>query len=103
MVKQGDIIFINFNPTSGSRPALVLSNDNFNKYSSLTFVCPITSTKRKTPFQIPLDDRTETQGCILCDQARMVDLQSRKHRVVETVPDDILDYVIQVFKAIVSK
>lgn len=33
----------------------------------------------------------------------MVDLQSRKYRVEETVPDDILDYVIRVFKAIVSK
>ena len=103
MVKQGDIIFINFNPTSGSRPALVLSNDNFNKYSSLTFVCPITSSKRKTPFQIPLDERTKTQGCILCDQVRMVDLKSRRLSVIETLPDDILDYTLRVFKAIIGK
>ncbi|MCQ2412174.1 MAG: type II toxin-antitoxin system PemK/MazF family toxin [Sphaerochaetaceae bacterium] len=108
MVKQGDIIFLNFNPTEGNeqkgqRPALVLSNNDFNRHSNLTFVCPITSSKRKTPFQIPLDERTKTQGCILCDQARMVDLKSRKHSVLETLPDDILDYTLRVFKAIIGK
>ena len=47
MVKQGDIIKINFNPQAGHeqagyRPAVVVSNNLFNKITNLTFVCPIT-------------------------------------------------------------
>lgn len=52
MVKQGSIIKINFNPQSGHeqagyRPALVVSNDFFNKKTNMTIVCPITNTHNK--------------------------------------------------------
>lgn len=44
-----DIILLDFNPQSGheiqkKRPALVLSNDAFNRMTGLAMVCPITST-----------------------------------------------------------
>ena len=45
--KQGDIIFINFNPTKGheqkgQRPAIVVSTNIFNTYTNMAMVCPIT-------------------------------------------------------------
>ena len=51
--EQGDIVYLDFDPQSGHeqkgrRPALVVSNNLFNRVSSLTMVCPITHTDRAT-------------------------------------------------------
>ena len=91
---QGDIIFMDFNPQSGHeqsgrRPAIVLSNDILNQHSSLALVCPITNTNKKHPFHVELDERTQTTGVILCDQAKMLDLKARNARVKERCPEDI--------------
>ncbi|SER86659.1 PemK-like, MazF-like toxin of type II toxin-antitoxin system [Isobaculum melis] len=53
MIKQGDIVTINFDPSKGSeikkrRLALVISRDEYNLSSNLIIVCPITSTQKKT-------------------------------------------------------
>lgn len=92
--EQGDIIYLDFDPQSGHeqkgrRPGLVVSNNLFNRVSSLTMVCPITHTDRGHPFHVKLDGRTKTDGVILCDQARMLDAQSRHASFVEKAPDDI--------------
>ncbi len=93
--EQGDIVYLDFDPQAGHeqrgrRPALVVSNDLFNRVSSLTMVCPITHTDRNHPFHVRLDARTKTDGVILCDQARMLDLQSRKASFEEKAPEDVV-------------
>ncbi|MCD7777284.1 MAG: type II toxin-antitoxin system PemK/MazF family toxin [Clostridiales bacterium] len=60
MVVQGEIIKISFNPQSGHeqvgyRPAVVVSNNDFNKYTKMALVCPITNTNNSFPLHIPLD------------------------------------------------
>lgn len=92
--EQGDIVYLDFDHQSGHeqkgrRPALVISNNLFNRVSSLTMVCPITHTDRGHPFHLRLDKRTRTDGVILCDQARMLDLNSRHASFVERAPEDI--------------
>ena len=92
--KQGDIIVMDFNPhqghgQSGRRPAIVLSNDILNQHSSLVLVCPITNTNKKHPFHIELDERTQTTGVILCDQAKMLDIKARNSQFKEKCPEDI--------------
>ena len=49
MVKQGDIVKLSFNPQKGHeqagfRPAVVVSNDVFNRNAKLAILCPITNT-----------------------------------------------------------
>ena len=88
--EQGDIVYLDFDPQSGHeqkgrRPALVVSNDLFNRVSSLTMVCPITHTDRGHPFHLRLDERTRTDGVILCDQARMLDLSSEVGELAKEV------------------
>lgn len=92
--EQGDIVYLDFDPQAGHeqkgrRPALVVSNDLFNRVSSLTMVCPITHTDRNHPFHLRLDGRTKTDGVILCDQARMLDLTSRRASFEEKAPADL--------------
>ena len=101
MVNQGDIIKVNFNPQKGHeqagyRPAVVISNNFFNEKTSFVIACPITNTNNKFPLHIPLDDRTETTGVILCEQVKSIDINARQHTVVEQLPEDILEKVINV-------
>ena len=95
MVNQGDIIRLDLDPQAGyeqkgRRPALVISNNSFNRYSSMYMVCPITQTNKNHAFHIPLDDRTKTNGVILCDQARILDVIARNYEFIEHLPADIL-------------
>ena len=101
MVKQGDIIIINFNPQqgheqAGNRPAVVISNNFFNAKSNMTIVCPITNTNNKYPLHVPLDDRTRTKGVILCEHIRALDITARQYKIAEHLPEDILEEVINV-------
>lgn len=101
MVKQGDIIKVNFNPQAGHeqagyRPAVVVSNDFFNQKTHLTILCPITNTNNKFPLHIPLDDRTQTTGVILCEHVRTLDLDARPHIIIEQLPKDVLTKLINV-------
>ena len=57
----------------------------------------IISTKTiKFPLYIPLDNRTQTTGVILCEHVKALDLNARPHTVVEQLPKEILTKVINV-------
>ncbi|GHT71816.1 mRNA-degrading endonuclease [Spirochaetia bacterium] len=101
MVKQGDIIWLDFDPQAGHeqrgrRPALILSNESFNNFSNLAIVCPITNRDKDHPFHVKLDNRTKTMGVILCDQVRTLDINARNFEYIEHIPDDILLDVLDI-------
>ena len=48
------------------------------------------------PLHIPLDDRTKTTGVILCEHIKALDLNSRTYQIIENLPKDILENVIDV-------
>lgn len=101
MVKQGDIIKLDFDPQAGHeqagyRPAVVISNDVFNQKTNLTIVCPITNTNNKFPLHVPLDKRTKTTGVILCEHIKALDLETRKYKIIEKLPSDLLQEVINI-------
>lgn len=99
--QQGDIIKINFNPTKGHeqqgyRPALVISNNFFNKVTNMSILCPITNTINDFPLHVPLDERTKTTGVILCEHIKSLDISERNAVFVEKLPKDILINVINI-------
>lgn len=99
--EQGDIVYLDFDPQSGHeqkgrRPALVVSNNLFNRVSSLTMVCPITHTDRSHPFHVRLEGTEKIDGFVMCDQARMLDLASRKASFVEKAPSRITAEVVDI-------
>lgn len=101
MVKQGDIIKIDFNPQvgheqAGYRSALVVSNTFYNKKTGLAILCPITNADNKFPLHVKLDDRTKTTGAVLCEHVNSLDVEQRKYIKVESMPKDILQKVINV-------
>lgn len=108
MVKQGDIIKLNFNPQagheqSGRRPALVISNSSFTQITrTVAMVCPITNTNKNLPFHIKLNDKTKTTGVILCDQAKIIDIQARNFEFVEEAPKDIVMEVVDIINGFIE-
>ena len=99
MVKQGDIIKVDFSPTvgheqGGYRPAVVVSNDFAISKTNMVYVVPITNTVRKFPLHVSLDNRTITTGEVLCEQAKAVDLSIRPFTLIEHLPVDILESVL---------
>jgi mRNA interferase MazF len=108
MVKQGYIIWLDFDPQTGHeqkgrRPALVVSNETFNKFSNLAIVCPITNTKKDYPFHVKLDNRTKTTGVVLCDQTRTLDINARNFEFIEKIPDEILLDIIDIISGFIEK
>ncbi|MDR0495981.1 MAG: type II toxin-antitoxin system PemK/MazF family toxin [Treponema sp.] len=108
MVKQGDIIWLDFNPQigheqKGRRPALVISNETFNNFSKMAIVCPITNVDKNHPFHLKLNENTKTKGVVLCDQARTLDINARKYKLIENVPEDILSEVIDIIYGFIEK
>jgi toxin-antitoxin system, toxin component, mazF family len=101
MVKQGDVIKINFNPNKGHeqagyRPALVVSNNIYNNQTKMAIVCPITNTTKGFPLHIELDDRTETSGAILCEHVRAMDIYEKGYKYIEKLPEDLLRRVAEI-------
>ena len=102
-MKRGDIHMVSLDPAfgreqQGHRPVLVISSDMLNQLSKLPVVLPITSRgnfARAIGMSVSLADAgTKTVGIIRCDQPRVVDLQARGSRRVESVPADILEEVL---------
>lgn len=99
---RGDIFHVDLNPIrgreqAGPRYVLVVSPKAFNDLGT-PLVCPVTqggSFVRYAGFAVSLSGAgTKTQGVVLCNQPRVLDLQARRGRFIETVPDFIIDDVL---------
>ena len=80
--KQGDIVYLDFNPTKGHeqkgfRPAIVISNNTFNKHTGMSIVCPITSNTKHFPTHYELEDTKKVKGSVLCEHIRSINYEKR--------------------------
>src|ERR1700733_11020901 len=80
--EAGDIIFIDFDPQIGReqakrRPALVLTDQRYNRASGLAIVCPLTSKRKPYPFALPVTVG-KVDGAVLVDQLKSMDWAGRK-------------------------
>jgi len=78
----------------GSRPALVLSHTSFNGKMGFVFVCPISTTKRKNPFYVPIPESEKVTGIIMADQLRSLDYRARKAVLISRCPELLLQKVL---------
>ncbi len=78
-LKQYQIVLINLDPTIGSeikktRPCVIISPDEMNKYLRTIIVAPMTTTSRKYPTRIEVKHDRKI-GWIVIDQIRAIDKQ----------------------------
>lgn len=99
---RGDIYHVDLNPISGREQAglryvVIVSPTVFNNLGT-PLVCPITqggNFARRAGYAVSLSGAgTQTQGIVLCNQPRVLDLQARGGRFVEKAPDFIMDEVL---------
>jgi len=110
MVSQGDIFYVNFNPSRGHeqmnrRPAIALSNDLVCQTSNMTIVAPISSTNRVFPMYHPLTSSQTIYGKVLLDQTIALDLRARNvtnEAVVDHVSREELKAIINLYKLLFS-
>ncbi len=78
-LKQYQIVLVNLDPAIGSeiqktRPCIIISPDELNKYLRTIIVAPLTTTSRKYPTRIEVKHDKIT-GWIVIDQIRTIDKQ----------------------------
>lgn len=76
-VSQYDIVLVNLDPTIGSemkktRPCIVLSPNEMNKYLQTIVIAPMTSSSKPYPTRIEIK-HSKTKGWIAIDQIRTID------------------------------
>lgn len=77
----GDLVWLDFDPQAGReqgrrRPALVLTQQNYNRASGLIVVCPLTSKRKPYPFALPVD-LNKVEGAVLVDHLKSLDWKAR--------------------------
>lgn len=108
---KGDIVRVRLNPTEGKetqgdfRPCLVLSPKVFNRLG-MTVIAPISqggNFARIQGFCVSLSGSgTKTQGVVMVNGVRTLDLSARGAKKEETVPQFIVDEAIAVFESILD-
>lgn len=102
--RKGDFVAPTFDPQSGHeqrgrRPALVVSNDLFNRHTGLCIVCPVTGARRDYPFHVALPDGCDVTGVVMVEQVKSIDFRARKVKRIGPAPDAVLDEVLALLDA----
>lgn len=88
MVKQFEVYLVPLDPTVGSevkktRPAVVVSPNEMNKYLQTVIIAPLTSTIKNYPSRVQATVKNK-KGEIMLDQLRSVD-KSRLTKKIEVI------------------
>ena len=105
--KQGDLVYIDFNPIkgheqSGHRPAIVISNNIFNTKTNMAILCPISSNIKEFPTHYILEDSKKIKGSVLCEHIRSIDYDARRIKYVESASENDLLSVIMLTNACIE-
>lgn len=76
-LNQYNIVLVNLDPTIGSeiqktRPCVIVSPDEMNKYLQTIVVTPMTTSLKKYPTRVPVKHNRK-KGMIAIDQIRTID------------------------------
>jgi len=69
----------------------------------MAIVCPITNTDKNHPLHVKLNKKTKTTGVILCDQIKTMDIKARNFKILEDIPKDILENVLDIVFSLMEK
>jgi mRNA interferase MazF len=103
-VKRFEVYLVNLDPTVGSeikksRPCLVISPDELNRFIATVIVAPMTTKGRDYPSRVPCVFQGK-QGQVVLDQIRTVDktrLVKRLGKVGQQTQSDVLSVLAELF------
>ena len=87
------IVLVNLDPTIGSemqktRPAVILSPNEMNKYLNTIVIAPMTSNSKSYPTRVEVN-HNKTKGWIVLDQIRTIDRQRIAKKLDKLTEKDI--------------
>lgn len=102
---RGDIVWLNFTPQAGheqmgTRPALILSPEKYNKKTGLAVCCPITSNVKGYPFEVTLSGK-KINGAILSDHLKNLNWKVRKAKFIETASKEVVEQCTMKISALI--
>lgn len=100
-INQYDVVLVNLAPTIGSemkktRPCVVLSPNEMNRYLQTIVIAPMTSSSKPYPTRVAVKYKV-TKGWIAIDQIRTID-RIRIVKRFETLTDKEVDKVKSVIQ-----
>jgi mRNA interferase MazF len=100
-ISQYDIVLVNLDPTTGSemkktRPCVVLSPNEMNKYLQTIVIAPMTTSSKPYPTRVEVKHKA-TKGWIVIDQIRTID-RTRIVKRFETLTDKEIERVKSVIQ-----
>jgi mRNA interferase MazF len=106
--KRGDLVWLNFTPQSGHeqagrRPALIISDDGYNRVVGMALACPITSQMKGYAFEVPLPHGSKVKGVVLADQVRSIDWRARQVEFIAKSSDDVLSQTLARLNALINE
>lgn len=101
-LKQYQIVLVNLDPTVGSemkktRPCVIISPNEMNKYLQTLVIAPMTSSSRNYPTRVPVK-HSNTKGWLVLDQVRTID----RRRIVK-IFDRLTEKEIDKVKSIIHE
>ena len=102
--RKGHFVAVTFDPQSGHeqrgrRPALVVSNDLFNKHTGLCIACPITGTRREYPFHVAIPEGEAVTGFVMVEQVRSIDYRARGVKRIGDASERVLEQTLTLLDA----
>ena len=76
-LKQYQVVLVNLDPTVGSemkktRPCVIISPDEMNRYLQTIVIAPVTSSSKPYPTRVEIKHQ-KTKGWVVLDQIRTID------------------------------
>lgn len=102
--RKGDLMALTFDPRSGHEqrgrlPALVISNDLFNRHTGICIACPVTNTDRNNPFHVAVPPGIGVTGFVMAEQVKSLDFRARQAKRIGAVPAEVVDDVLALLDA----
>jgi mRNA interferase MazF len=95
---RNDLVWLDFEPPRGKeigkyRPALVLSSRDYNRKTGLLICCPVSSSIRGGPTEVPVDN-LETPSVVASNLVQTLSWKDRAARHIAPAEEGVLEQVL---------
>jgi mRNA interferase MazF len=105
--ERGDLVWLTFQPQvgheqSGRRLAVVVSPAAYNGPVGLALVCPVTTSIKGYPFEVPVPEDIGITGVILSDQLKSLDWRARGAEYIAKIPSGTMSEVTDRIRVLIE-
>ncbi len=95
---RNDIVWLDFEPTKGKeigkyRPALILSSQQYNQKTGLLICCPISTSIRGNPTEVPVDN-LDKPSVVAASLIQTLSWKTRKAKLITVAENDVMQDVL---------